>query len=535
MRTARLVSPLLLLLAATLAPLLPAAPFAYVSNSLDDTVTVVDTATNARVGAIAVGRNPLGVAVSPGGGLAFVVNGNSNSVSAIDTASGTVRATIAVGATPYGVALDPAGTFAYITNRNSNDVSVIDVAALAVVATIPVGATPYGVAATATRLYVGNYVGNTVSVIDLPSRKVVGTLPVGSRPFGVALDGAGARLYVGSWGEARVQVIDTAALVVMASIPVGTYPFGIAVRPDGSAAYVANHGSNTVSVIDAASNAVLATVPVGSAPRGVSLTPDGARLYVTSRYENDLSVIDTGSLAVVARAPAGAGAVSFGQFIQPGAYIAPPPPPPPPQVPGAPEGVGAVAGNTLATLHFSAPATDGGSPIVAYTATCMPGGTATGPASPLVVSGLANGVTYSCTVAASNAVGTGAASAAVEATPFAPPPPVVETPSIALGATTLHFGGQASGRKPATQAVRIDNLGPGTLRVSALAVAGPFTATHDCASVPAGARCEVLVTFAPEARAASGNAPRTVTGTLAIAGNAQGGPHEVRLFGSGEK
>ncbi|HEX4935123.1 MAG TPA: beta-propeller fold lactonase family protein [Gemmatimonadaceae bacterium] len=533
MRTARLVSSLLLFLATTLAPHLPAAPFAYVSNALDDTVTVVDTATNARVGAIAVGRNPLGVAVSPGGDRVFVVNGNSNSVSVIDVASGTVRATITVGTTPYGVAVDPAGAYAYVTNRNSNNVSVIDVAALAVVATIPVGATPYGVAATATRVYVGNYLGSSVSVIDLPSRAVVATLPVGARPFGLALDGAGARLYVGSWSEARVQVIDTATLSVVASIPVGASPFGIAVRPDGSAAYVANYGSNSVSVIAAASNAVIATVPVGSSPRGISLTPDGARLYVTSSLENNLSVIDTATHIVVARVPTGGSPVAFGQFIQPGAWV---PPPPPPKVPGAPEGVGAVAGDTLATLHFSAPASDGGSPILAYTATCSPGGVgATASGSPIVVTGLANGVTYSCSVAASNAVGTGAASAAVEVTPFAPPAPVAETPSIALGTTALHFGGQASGRKPATLAVRIDNLGPGTLRVSALALTGPFTATHDCASVPAGARCEVLVTFAPEARAASGNAPRTVTGTLAIVGNAQGGPHEVRLFGSGEK
>jgi hypothetical protein len=77
-------------------------------------------------------------------------------------------------------------------------------------------------------------------------------------------------------------------------------------------------------------------------------------------------------------------------------------------VPGPPTGVTATAGNGQATINFTAPASDGGSPIADYTVTSTPGGkTAHGPVGPLTVDGLTNGVTYRFTVSAKNAIGTG--------------------------------------------------------------------------------------------------------------------------------
>lgn len=94
------------------------------------------------------------------------------------------------------------------------------------------------------------------------------------------------------------------------------------------------------------------------------------------------------------------------------------------QVPGAPANVAATSGNTQVTLNFTAPADNGGSPIVtsalypAYKATCNPGAkTATGNTSPLTVTGLTNGTQYTCTVAAANVTGVGAASTSVNVTP----------------------------------------------------------------------------------------------------------------------
>jgi Tol biopolymer transport system component len=79
--------------------------------------------------------------------------------------------------------------------------------------------------------------------------------------------------------------------------------------------------------------------------------------------------------------------------------------------PGAPTGVTAVAANGQATVSFAAPS-NGGSPITGYLVTTSPGGIVqAGAASPIVVTGLTNGVTYTFTVVATNAIGSGPASA----------------------------------------------------------------------------------------------------------------------------
>ena len=76
-----------------------------------------------------------------------------------------------------------------------------------------------------------------------------------------------------------------------------------------------------------------------------------------------------------------------------------------PIAPTAPAIGAATPGNAQASIAFSAPTSTGGLPIASYTASCNGGNPATGPSSPLVVTGLTNGNSYTCSVVATNAAG----------------------------------------------------------------------------------------------------------------------------------
>ena len=68
-------------------------------------------------------------------------------------------------------------------------------------------------------------------------------------------------------------------------------------------------------------------------------------------------------------------------------------------VPGAPTEVIAAPGNGQATVSFTPPASDGGSPITGYTVTSSPGSIiAAGTASPITVTGLTNNTAYTSEV-----------------------------------------------------------------------------------------------------------------------------------------
>jgi hypothetical protein len=118
-----------------------------------------------------------------------------------------------------------------------------------------------------------------------------------------------------------------------------------------------------------------------------------------------------------------------------------------PTVPGAPTIGTATAGDTQASVTFTAPGSDGGAAITGYNVTSSPGGfIGTGTTSPIVVVGLANGTAYTFTVTATNSVGKGSASAASNSVTPATVPgiPTIGTATAGNAQASITFTAPAS-------------------------------------------------------------------------------------------
>ncbi|MDQ1478833.1 MAG: hypothetical protein QOE62_4062, partial [Actinomycetota bacterium] len=118
----------------------------------------------------------------------------------------------------------------------------------------------------------------------------------------------------------------------------------------------------------------------------------------------------------------------------------------PTTVPGAPTMGSVLRGNGSVSVTFTAPVNNGGTGIIGYTVSCTStngglAGSQAGSSSPIVVSGLTNTKTYTCTVTAQNARGSSAPSAASGAfSPAAiPAPPTIGTATRGNASATVTF------------------------------------------------------------------------------------------------
>ncbi len=125
--------------------------FAYVTNNNANTLSVIDTQTNAVVQTVAAGAGPRGLAVSPDGRLVYVANNTSGtntvSVFSADALTGqlSLSTTIATGANslPRQVVFSQDGSRAYIANQgqlgNNGSISIVNTATNAIIGTVATG------------------------------------------------------------------------------------------------------------------------------------------------------------------------------------------------------------------------------------------------------------------------------------------------------------------------------------------------------------------------------------------------------------
>ncbi len=191
--------------------------YLYVSNAYDNTVSVINGATNTIVGnPIPVGSGPTGIAFDSTNGNLYTANQNDYTVSVIKGSTNTVIATISVGVWPQDVAFDSTNGNIYVTNAAESTVSVIQGSTNTVIATIPVDNEPFGIVFDSKNgyLYVNNYGGNTLSVINGATNTIVGSpIPVGNSPYyGVMFDSTNGNIYVANGNDNNVYAISAASI-----------------------------------------------------------------------------------------------------------------------------------------------------------------------------------------------------------------------------------------------------------------------------------------------------------------------------------
>lgn len=283
----------------------------YVTNMDDNTVTIINTATNTVAATVQVGVQPQGVAVDPEAGLVYVANTGVNregTVTILDAASGAIRGTVAVGAPAIHVAVDRRTRVAYVT---------LDASPWAVVAVDGATRTSRGrvdlgllFAASSiavdpgSRVYVSFSTSKAVAVLDSsggPSalRESTRWLSVGLTPRAVAVDPVTRAVYVAESSSNQVLIWSSAGTQIKA-LDVLQRPTAVFLDGTTSRAYVANTSSNSLSVINTSSQAVVSHLPLASAPSGVAYDSVGQRIYATNFLTDTIAAINPSTRAVVA-------------------------------------------------------------------------------------------------------------------------------------------------------------------------------------------------------------------------------------------
>jgi len=297
----------------------------YAAEQFSNTVSVTDPAANKLLGVIRLGDpqpgnlSPLykgqvlvhGMGFSPDRKTLAVVSIGSNSVTFIDTATNAVKHTTYVGRSPHEAFFTPDGSEVWVTVRGENYVDVLDAKTYSEKTRITVPAGPgmqifspdgkYG--------YVCSSFNPEIEVISVADHQIVGKVAQAS-PFcpNIAATPDGAQVWFTLKDVGKTEVFNARPpfdlLKTLDTGPI-TNHVNIVHTASGTFAYVTVGGLNAVKVFRTGDFAQVATIPVGDLPHGLWPSGDGTRVYVGLENADALAVIDTRTNTVISSVPIG--------------------------------------------------------------------------------------------------------------------------------------------------------------------------------------------------------------------------------------
>jgi len=297
----------------------------YAAEQFSNTVSVTDPADNRLVGLIRLGDpspanfSPLyhgqvlvhGMGYSPDHRTLAVVSIGSNSVSFIDTQTNALKHVTYVGRSPHEAFFTPDGKEVWVTVRGENYVAVLDGNTYEEKTRIVVPPGPgmqifspdgkYG--------YVCSSFNPEVEVIAVADHTIVGSVKQAS-PFcpDLAATPDGKQVWFTLKDVGKTQVFDAhPPFGLLKTIDTGpiTNHVNIVHNANGMFAYVTVGGLNQVKVFRTDDFSQVATIPVGSLPHGIWPSGDGSRVYVGLENADAMTAIDTLTNKVIATIPIG--------------------------------------------------------------------------------------------------------------------------------------------------------------------------------------------------------------------------------------
>jgi YVTN family beta-propeller protein len=298
----------LLIMLSLLAPTLAKAEeLAFVVNSNDASVSLIDVKTHQEIRRIPLLREPHHMALTPDHRSMVIGDTAANTLFFLDPRTGDIQRQVTI-SDPYQIQYSPNGKLLTVAGLARNQIDIYDASTLALLHRIPARAMPSHInySPDSARVFVSLQETNALMAIDTASGRVLWNSKVGRTPAGVLWHRG--KLLVGIMGEAHIAVVDPADGHVERTIQTGRGAHTIFVTHDGKSMYATNRVDGTLSVIDPVTLTVQRTIRVPGGPDDIDFAPDG-KIWAGLRFAQAVAIIDpvTGSIerVRVGRSPHG--------------------------------------------------------------------------------------------------------------------------------------------------------------------------------------------------------------------------------------
>jgi len=245
-----------------------------------NSVTFIDTATNAVKHVTYVGRSPHEAFFTPDGKEVWVTVRGEDYVAVLDGTKFVEKTRIKLANGPGMTIFSPDGKYGYVCSSFTPETSVVTVADHKIAAKVKqespfcpnIAAAPDGDQVWLTL----KDVGKTMAISAKPPFNVLKVLDTGpiTNHVNFVRNANGRFAYVTVGGLNTVLAFRTDTFEQVARIPVGDLPHGLWPSGDGTRLYVGIENGDMVAAIDTLENKVVATIPIGQAAQALVYVPN---------------------------------------------------------------------------------------------------------------------------------------------------------------------------------------------------------------------------------------------------------------------